>query len=55
MIEVKNPSALEMFLNHYLNGLEINSPLEEYVEQVKDFPFWCACLKSGQYIGFSLG
>ena len=27
MIEVKNPSALEMFLNHYLNGLEINSPL----------------------------
>ena len=26
--------------------------LEEYVEQVKDFPFWCACLKSGQYIGF---
>ncbi len=28
MIEVKNPSALEMFLNHYLNGLEINSPLK---------------------------
>ena len=26
--------------------------IRSYVEQVKDFPFWCACLKSVQYIGF---